>query len=123
MPVTENFKAQVSQPAQAPVSSTPAAGAPPTDPGRAAALQGLRERLVQLSARAGAVRGSLETLQRSQAAGGLGLRRDMSEAAGRMSFQLEGANAAIRAGDASSAARFLDMAEREIGTLETFFGK
>jgi len=87
-----------------------------------AVLQELRERLVQLDSRAGAVRTSLGNLKRSQQASGLSLRGDMASAETRMNYMLDGANSALRAHDAAAAKKFLDSAEAEVEKLEKFLG-
>jgi hypothetical protein len=85
-------------------------------------LQELRERLVQLASRAGAVRTSLGNLKRSQEASGMSLRGDMASAESRMNYMMEGANSALRAHDAAAARKFLDSADTEVEKLEKFLG-
>ena len=86
-------------------------------------MQEAREHSVMLSSRAGAVRSSLQTMERSQAAKGLNLRADMQEAASLMGSYLDGVNAALAAGDVASARSFMDKAERQIEKLEKFLGR
>jgi len=93
-----------------------------TGPDPAVVLQELREQLVDLSARAGAVRNSLGNLKRSQEASGMSLRGDMAAAESRMNSLMEGANAALSAHDAPSAKKFIDSADREVEKLEKFLG-
>jgi len=76
-----------------------------------------------LNTRASGIRTSLQTLQRSQAASGLNLRGDMQDAAGLMNSYLEGANAALNAGDAPATKGFMDKAERQIEKLEKFLNR
>ncbi len=76
-----------------------------------------------LNTRASAVKSSLSTMQRSQAAGGVNLRGDMQEAASMMTSYLEGANSAIGANDLTSAKSYMDKAERQIEKLEKFLGR
>ena len=102
----------------APQQAAPAKPAGP-DP---AVLQELRERLVQLSARAGAVRNSLANLKRAQAASGMSLRGDMAAAESRMNSLLDGANSALNANDAPATKKFIDGAEAEVEKLEKFLG-
>jgi serine/threonine-protein kinase len=141
-PVRQSAR-QVSTPAQTSVSSpasqqaTPVKQVPPsaaeaapdqavpaksvrTGPDPAVVLQEVREQLVDLSARAGAVRNSLSNLKRSQAANGMSLRGDMAAAESRMNSLMEGANAALNAHDAASAKKFTDSADREVEKLEKF---
>ena len=112
----------------APVQQPPAqAAAPPsrpveTGPSRAE-LQAAREEAVKLSTRASVIHTSLQSLQRSQAAGGLGLRGDMQEAAGLMDSYLGGAKDALNANDLASSKSFMDKAERQIEKLEKFLGR
>lgn len=113
---------QPAQPAQpAPVEQ------PPPQPAVSAAsraeLQQAREQLVMLGSRANGIRTSLQTLQRSQAASGLNLRGDMQAAADLMNSYLDGANAALNAGDLAAAKGFMDKAERQIEKLEKFLNR
>ena len=85
-------------------------------------LQDLRERLVQVDSRAGAVRTSLGNLKRAQAAQGMSLRGDMASAETHMNYLLEGANAALNNHDAPATKKFLDSAEAELEKLEKFLG-
>jgi len=105
--------------------ATPMANEAPqqaSGPDPAAALQELREQLVQLDARAGAVRTSLGNLKRSQAASGMSLRGDMASAESRMNYLMDGANSALQAHDPAAAKKFLDSADREVEKLEKFLG-
>ncbi len=121
---------------QAPVPAAPAPTAPPpaqqvqqppasqpqvSAPSRAE-LQAVREQTVLLSTRAGVIRTSLQSMQQAQASQGRNLRADMQEAAGLMGSYLDGAKAALAAGDAESARSFMDKAERQIEKLEKFLG-
>ena len=58
--------------------------------------------------RAAGIRTSLQSLQRSQAASGLNLRGDMQAAANLMNSYLDGADAALNAGDVAQAKSFLE---------------
>ncbi|MBZ5590812.1 MAG: protein kinase [Acidobacteriia bacterium] len=107
------------QPAGSAANENPPQPAGP-DPG--AALQELRERLVQLDSRAGAVRSSLGNLKRSQEASGMSLRGDMASAETRMNYLMDGANSALRAHDPAAAKKFMDSAEAELEKLEKFLG-
>ncbi len=73
-----------------------------------------------LVTRADAVRNSLASLKRSQAASGMSLRGDMVTAESRMNYTLDGANSALGAHDASAAKKFMDQAETQIEKLEKF---
>jgi serine/threonine-protein kinase len=104
--------------------SQPAAAAPaaPAGPSRAE-MQAAREQLMMLNTRAGSVRGTLQTMARSQAASGLSLRGDMQEASNMMGSYLDGANAALQAGDPAAAKSFMEKAERQLEKLEKFLNR
>jgi hypothetical protein len=110
-----------STPAPAAPSQPPAA--PSRPPASEQALQQLQQQMVMLASRAGAVRTSLETLQRQQAAMGLSLRGDISASWKRMEYYLDQAEAALGKGDEAGARRHLEAAERELDRLETFLGR
>jgi outer membrane biosynthesis protein TonB len=117
----------VSQPAaQQPVAEQPPppvqqpAPQQPAAPSRAE-LQEVRESLALVSVRAAGIRTSLQSLQRSQ--GGLNLRGDMQAAANLMSTYLDGAEAALNAGDVAQARTFLEKAEPQVQKLEKFFNR
>jgi hypothetical protein len=107
----------------APQTAAPPQAAPAPNPGNRAELQQLREQLAMLATRAGGIRTTLQTLQRSQAASGQNLRGDMQEAASLMNSYMEGSNAALNAGDAAQAKSFMDKAERQVEKLEKFLNR
>ncbi|MEO8369469.1 MAG: serine/threonine-protein kinase [Candidatus Solibacter sp.] len=96
--------------------------AAPVGPSRAE-LQQTREHLALLNVRAGGVRTSLQTLQRSQAASGLNLRGDMQDAANLMNTYLSGAEDAMHANDPAAARSFADKAEKQLEKLEKFLNR
>jgi len=109
---------QVQQPA-APVTA-------PMQPGPAvsdAEIEQLRERMVMLASRAGAVKTSLETLQRQQSAMGLSLRGDITASWKRMEYYMDQAEAALGKGDPAAARRHMEAAGREVDRLEAFLGR
>jgi len=125
----------VSQPAaQAPVVQQPAPQqaiqqqpapqqpAAPKGPSRAE-LQQVRESLALVGVRAAGIRTSLQSLQRSQAASGMNLRGDMQSAASLMNTYLDGAEAALNAGDVAQARSFLEKAEPQVQKLEKFLNR
>ena len=135
MPGVAKSVPPVSQPAvQAPVSQSPAPQqaiqqqpAPqqpvaPKGPSRAE-LQEVRESLALVGVRAAGIRTTLQSLQRSQAASGLNLRGDMQSAANLMNTYLDGAEAALNAGDVAQAKSFLEKAEPQVQKLEKFFNR
>ena len=75
-----------------------------------------------LNARAAAVQNSLNNLERAQAASGLGMRRDWVESASLMGSFLQGAQAAVQAGDPAAAKRLMDKAESAVSKLEDALG-
>jgi eukaryotic-like serine/threonine-protein kinase len=105
-------------PSQAAAPPQAAANAPTR-----AELQQIREQLAMLASRAGGIRTSLQSLQRSQAASGLNLRGDMQEAASLMDSYFNGAAAALNAGDAGAAKSLMDKAERQVEKLEKFLNR
>jgi len=120
-PPTPAPAAAVQSEAPPPASDTARQAAPSAPPRPdPAVLQELRESLVKLDARAGAVRSSLQNLKSSQAASGLSLRGDMASAESRMNHMLEGANSALRAHDAAAVEKFMRLAETELEKLEKF---
>jgi eukaryotic-like serine/threonine-protein kinase len=109
---------------QQPATQPPAAESrPPANEASQAELAQVREHLVMLQTRSSAVRGSLDSLQRSQAASGMSLRGDMQEAASLMDSYLNGSAAALANGDAKSARSFMSKAERQVEKLEKFLGR
>ncbi len=109
------------------VLPSPAAAPPPAAPAGAAAqvaeAQQLRERMMDLAARANAVKASMDGIERQQRASGLGMRADMAAAAQRVEFLMGEANGALAARDNTAAKRNLDLAERDIEKLEAFLGR
>jgi eukaryotic-like serine/threonine-protein kinase len=105
------------QPAPTPTAPAPAAAARPEE------LQKIREQLVMVSTRFATARGSLQNIQRSQAASGLGLRADVSGAASLAGTFLEGAKEALNDGNADAARGFLNKAERQVEIVEKFLGR
>jgi serine/threonine-protein kinase len=85
---------------------------------RRAELQQLRESLAQLSGRANGIRNTLQNLQRTQAASGLGLRRDWAEAATMLDAYVRGANDALTAGDAAAVRDLMHKAEMQADRLD-----
>ncbi|HBY58396.1 MAG TPA: hypothetical protein DEH78_01155, partial [Solibacterales bacterium] len=108
--------AAVAQPA-APVQTAVPPARPAVD---AAALSESRERLSQFGIRAAAIKRGLSNFQESQARMGLSLRGDIVSANQRMEYQLDQAEAAVRANDPAAAKKHLEAAEREMEKLEKF---
>jgi hypothetical protein len=76
----------------------------------------------QLSSRAAAVQSSLDNLQREQNVQGIGLRGDMAASQERMNIFMAKAQESMRAGDAKSAKKYMELADGEIEKLEAFLG-
>jgi serine/threonine-protein kinase len=114
---------QQSAPQQAvqeqPVQHQPAA---PVGPSRAE-LQEVRESIALIGVRASGIRTSLQSLQSAQGRKGLNLRGDMQSAANLMDTYLDGAQAALNAGDVAQARSFLDKAEPQVQKLEKFLNR
>jgi serine/threonine-protein kinase len=121
-PPVEQPPAQQPAVQQQPVQQQPAPPQPaaPVGPSRAE-LQEVRVSVAQIGTRAATVHTSLESLQRSQAASGMNLRADIRSAASLMDTYVNGAEAALNAGDVSQAKHFLDQAEPQVQKLEKFF--
>ena len=81
------------------------------------------ESIALIGARASGIRTSLQSLQRSQASSGLNPRGDMQAAANLMNTYLDGAEAALNAGDVAQARSFLDKAEPQVQKLEKFLNR
>jgi eukaryotic-like serine/threonine-protein kinase len=113
---------QPQTPTQAPVQQPPAQASQPApsaaDAAKRAEMMKARQSLAQLSVRANAIHGTLQGIQRSQAASGLGLRRDWVEAANLMDAFLRGANDAMNAGDLASAQDLMGKAEIQADKLD-----
>lgn len=88
-----------------------------------AELSDLRDRLLQVSARATSIESSLTRLQQEQAKQGLGLRGDMVAAQQRLNYALNEADSNLKQGDAAGAKKRLDNAERDLEAIEKFLGR
>jgi serine/threonine-protein kinase len=111
---------QVRVPEPPPTAPVKQQAAPPVN---RAQLQEIREQLMMLNTRAAGIRTSLGSLQRSQAAKGLNLSSTFQEPATMMDSYLEGATAALNAGDAAAAKGFMDKAERQVERLEKLLNR
>ena len=76
-----------------------------------------------IGVRASGVRTSLQSLQRTQAASGMTMRGDIQDASNLMTTYLNGADAALNAGDVTQSRSFADKAERQLEKLEKFFNR
>ena len=119
---------QIAPPPSAPAPVTAPPAAQPTQPDaaaqtRRAELQKLRESVAMVTARANAIHSTLQNIQRSQAASGLGMRSDWVQAASLMDSFLRGAQDALNAGDAESARDLMEKSERQLEKLEKALNK
>ena len=98
---------------------------PQPDPAIAhrAEMQRVRESVAMLGARAGSIHSTLQNLQRSQAASGLGMRGDWVQMANLMDTYLRGSSDALAAGDLVAAKDFAEKSERQIERLEKALNK
>jgi len=121
-----------SAPSSAPALSPPVAGGPPPQAqappqpdltAQRTEMQKLRESLAMLSARAVSIHSTLQNIQRSQAASGLGLRGDWLQSATLMDSFLRGCSDAVAANDAASAKSLMEKAEAQIEKLEKALNK
>ena len=76
----------------------------------------------KLAVRAQSANDSVENLRRQMAASGSNLRSDISASQGRMKMYMEKSETALNAGDPVAAKKYMSLAEREVETLEKFFG-
>jgi hypothetical protein len=86
-------------------------------------LSALRQDYNLVSVRAAAAKSGLRSIEQQQSRQGLNLRGDMVEAESRMDYLLKESMDSIRAGDAASGRRSLQMAERALESLEKFLGR
>jgi serine/threonine-protein kinase len=85
-------------------------------------LAELTEQHDKLSVRAQSENESVENLRRQMSASGNNLRSDISASQGRMKMYMEKSETALNAGDPVAAKKYMSLAEREVETLEKFFG-
>ena len=83
----------------------------------------VQDELIQLNSRASVVSASVEKLQQQQSADGLGLRQDMAASYSRMNSYLHAVDADLANRNLIAAQRHMDMAEKEVSTLEKFFNR
>jgi hypothetical protein len=86
-------------------------------------LQKVRESIVLLSARASSIHATLQNMQRSQAATGLGMRSDWLQSATLIDSYLQGSSDALNAGDAAAAKDLMEKSERQIERMEKALNK
>ena len=86
-------------------------------------LDEIEHEIDQLTGRAGAVNGSLDTLKAQNAAAGYGLRGDIAGRQASMKVNLAKAQDAIGKNDAARAKRYADLAASDLAVLEKFLGR
>jgi serine/threonine protein kinase len=108
-----------------PVDPRPSAPPPaqPDTSAKRAELMKLRESAALVSARAVSIHTTLQNMQRSQAASGLGMRSDWVQSATMMDTFLRASNDALAAGDTEAAKDYIDKAERQVEKLEKALNK
>jgi len=115
------FQAQGELPQQNGAQESPILGnpAPSDNPPQFAELEKQGD---QLRSRASAVSQSLDTLRNQQATQGVALRGNIAAAQERMNVYLSKGQVALEQNDAINAKKYFDLAEAELGKLETFLG-
>jgi serine/threonine protein kinase len=86
-------------------------------------LQKVREELVMMNSRAGGIRGTLQSMQRSLAARGGNLNASLQVPADNMDQFLQAANDAVRTGDVESAKSYMQKAEIALEKLESLLNR
>ncbi len=83
----------------------------------------MQESLMQLHSRADAIRGSVNSLRRQQAADGLEISPEIAGAASRLDNYLQAADRAAQNNDLNAARKSMDGAEKQLTVLEAKFGR
>lgn len=86
-------------------------------------MQKAEDRIADLGARASAAKNGVNSIRRQQQAQGLDLRGDILAAQTRLNNDMNQANQALSRNDPATANQYMDRAERELSTLETFLGQ
>jgi len=110
--------ASASQPPQA-VAAQPSAPAGPS----ATEMRNTHDRFTDLGARADAAVSGVQSIRRQQQAQGLDLRGDILAAMNRLDNDMNEANQALHRNDPATANQYMDRADRELATLESFLGR
>lgn len=100
----------------------PAAQPPAASRTSAAELETLRERMMKLAARFGAVQAKARRIEQEQRAQGLGMRSDVVSGISRATFYMDEAEAALRSNNAAAMKTALERAGREVDKLEDILG-
>jgi serine/threonine-protein kinase len=100
----------------------PAPPAPPTGPS-AEEIHQAHDRLMNLDARADSARSGVQQIRSQQQAQGLDIRGDLLAAMSRMDRDINAANHALGQNDLKTANEYMERAEGEARTLESFLGR
>jgi serine/threonine protein kinase len=103
-------------------SSASSESAAPAGPS-AEEVREAHDKYSSLDARADAARQGVQQIRTQQQAQGLDIRGDILAAMNRMNSDLREANTALDRDDVHAAHEYMDRAEKEIGTLESFLGR
>lgn len=95
----------------------------PAPPADAAELQTLSDHMDQLSARASAIKTTFSGFQQQVGGTGQSLRPDIIATENRMERYMDEADSALAAHNGAQARHYQELAEREIVSLEKFFGR
>jgi len=108
----------------APVSPAVSSTAPaqPAGPSQEE-IDKVQESLMQMHSRADAIRGSVNSLRRQQAADGFEISPEISGAASRLDNYLQAADRAAQQNDLNAARKYMDGAEKQLSFLEAKFGR
>jgi serine/threonine protein kinase len=134
--VPQSQSPQVQQQQQAPVQQQQQAPArssyqdpsqqqqrvPAVDPQTAREMEELRQRFNSLSTRFATAQDSVRSVEAAQQRQGLGMRRDIREAAGRFQYLMKEASDSIVGRNLDGARQSLQMAERNLERIEKFLG-
>ena len=105
-----------------PAPSQPGGATPPVGPSPQEIRQA-RNRLMNLGARADAAQSGVQQIRSQQQAQGLDIRGDILASMSRMNADLTEANRSLDQNDLQSAKEYMDRADHEISTLESFLGR
>jgi serine/threonine-protein kinase len=124
--LTQPIADQKPQPVSAgtPVTSPPPvqAAAVPQGPSQKD-IDNVQETLMQLHSRADAIRGSVNSLRRQQAADGFEVSPEIEGASSRLDNYLQAADRASQSNDLAAARKYMDGAEKQLTVLEAKFGR
>ncbi|MGH9604986.1 MAG: serine/threonine protein kinase [Terracidiphilus sp.] len=86
-------------------------------------VQNAHDRYADLGARADADQTGVESIRRQQQAQGFDIRGDILTAMNKLNNDMNEAGQALNGNDLASANQYMDRAERELATLESFLGR